>query len=128
VADIRVIVTGGRDYTDRAAVARALRHLAALYIHGALPEEITLVHGGAPGADRLAAEEAGKLGWTVEPHPADWDTHGTAAGPIRNKEMVSLGAHYLVAFAGGTGTKNCRRLALNAHIPVIDIPEGARRG
>lgn len=123
---IRVLVTGGRDYTDRAAVAKTLWHLGEHFIFGVEPEQIVLVHGGATGADTLAAEEAMKLGWQVEPHLADWDTHGNAAGPIRNKEMVALGAHYLVAFAGGSGTKNCRRLALAAHIPVIDVKESSR--
>jgi hypothetical protein len=123
VAEIRILVTGGRDYTDRAAVARSLGHLGAHFIFGARPEEIVLVHGACAGADTLAAEEAVKLGWRTESHPADWDTHGNAAGPIRNKEMVSLGAHYLIAFPGGSGTAHCRRLALNAHIPIIDVKE-----
>lgn len=126
MADIRVLVTGGRDYTDRAAVARALTHLGSNFIFGARPEEITLVHGDATGADTLAAEEAVKLGWKVEPHPADWNTHGNAAGPIRNKHMVKLGANYCVAFTGGEGTAHCRRLALNARIPVIDVKEKPR--
>jgi hypothetical protein len=125
VADIRVLVTGGRGYTDRRTVARTLGHLADLYIHGVLPHEITLVHGAATGADTLAAEEAARLGWQVEAHPADWSM-GPSAGPARNKIMVALGAHYLVAFPGGTGTKHCRRLALNSRIPVIDIPEAPR--
>jgi len=122
---IRVLVTGGRDYTNRAAVARALSHLGAHFIFGVAPEQIVLVHGAATGADTLATEEAVKLGWRTEAHPADWDTHGNAAGPIRNKHMVSLGGHYLVAFAGGSGTAHCRRLALAAHIPVIDVKESS---
>lgn len=126
MAELRVLVTGGRDYADRATVRRTLRYLADCYIHGFRPEEVVLVHGGAPGADTLAAEEATALGWRVEAHPADWETHGRAAGPIRNKEMVA-GAHYCLVFPGGDGAANCRRLALNAHVPVIDIKE-ARRG
>lgn len=123
---IRVLVTGGRDYTDRTAVTRALAHLGEHFIFGVKPEEIVLVHGGATGADTLAAEEAVKLGWQVEPHPADWGTHGNAAGPIRNKEMVALGAHYCVVFPGGSGTAHCRRLAVAARIPVIDVKEASR--
>ena len=127
VPELRVLVTGGRDYADRATIRRTLEYLAEAYIHGFRPEEIVLVHGDAPGADTLAAEEAAALGWSVEAHPADWETHGRAAGPIRNKHMVSLGAHYCLVFPGGDGTRHCRRLALNSHITVIDIPE-ARRG
>lgn len=123
MAELRVLVTGGRDYTDRATIRRTLEYLADCYIHGFAPGEVVLVHGDAPGADTLAAEEAAALGWRTEAHPADWEMHGRAAGPIRNQHMVSLGAHYCLAFPGGTGTRHCRRLALNSHITVIDIPE-----
>lgn len=137
---IRVLVTGGRDYTDRDTVARVLAHLQDFYIFGVEPEEIVLVHGDCKrykadgsidldrSADQLAAQEASDLGWQTEPHEAKWDLYGPkAAGPIRNKEMVALGANYLVAFPGNEGTKNCKRLAKAAGIPVIDIPE-ARHG
>lgn len=127
MADIRILVTGGRDYTDRTAVTRALRHLGEHYIHGARPGEIVLVHGDATGADQLAADEAQRLGWRTEAHPADWDAYGKAAGPRRNAEMVRLGASYLVAFPGGHGTAHCRRIALTAGIPVIDVPEGGHQ-
>lgn len=123
---LRILVTGGRDYTDRSAVTRALRHLGTHFIFGFHPDDIILVHGAATGADTLAAEEAAKLGWRTEAHPAQWKQYRNAAGPIRNKHMVNLGAHYCLAFPGGEGTKNCRRLALQAGIPVIDIPEGHR--
>lgn len=42
--------------------------------------------------------------------------------------MVRKGAHYCLAFPGGQGTANCRRLAQQAGIPVIDIKEETRRG
>lgn len=132
---IRVIATGGRDYTNRDRVAAALAHLQDLYIHGVAPEEIVLVHGDCKrtrpdgsfdpdrSLDQLAAQEAGALGWDTEPHPADWDLYGANAGPIRNKHMVSLGANYCLVFEGGDGTANCRKLAKQAGIPVIDIKE-----
>jgi hypothetical protein len=139
---IRVLVTGGRDYTDRAAVTRALNHLGAHFIFGVKPEEIVLVHGDCKrrkrdgsfdpdrSADQLAAQEAADLGWDTEPHPVDWDkippSKWSEAGRSRNKKMVDLGAHYLIAFPGGSGTKHCRRLALAAHIPVIDVKERSR--
>ena len=127
MVEIRVLVTGGRDYADRATVRRTLRYLAEAYIHGFAPGEVVLVHGDAPGADTLAAEEATALGWRTEAHPADWSA-GRSAGPARNLAMVRKGAHYCLAFPGGQGTANCRRLAQQAGIPVIDIKEETRRG
>lgn len=126
MAEIRIIASGGRHFADRDRVTRTLQRLNALYLIGFEPEETVLVHGGCTGADTLAAEEAVKLGWRVEAHPADWETHGNAAGPIRNKHMVSLSAAYFIAFPGGSGTAHCKRLAKSAGIPVIDIKETAR--
>lgn len=115
---MRIIVTGGRAYDDRAAVSRALSD--------AVPdprEHITLVHGDARGADRLAASVAARAGWTTEAHPvtrADWRTHGKAAGPIRNQAMADLGADLCIAFAGGAA--DIVRRARAAGIPVREVP------
>lgn len=140
---IRVLVTGGRDYTDRETVAKTLWHLGENYIFGVEPEQIVLVHGDCKrrkpdgsfdpdrSADQLAAQEASDLGWATEPHPVDWDSiprsKWSEAGRGRNAEMVRLGAHYCVVFPGGSGTAHCRRLALAARIPIIDVKE-SRRG
>jgi hypothetical protein len=111
----RLLVTGGRDYLDSYQV---LRMLVQARDHLGDVGEITLVHGGARGADALAAETAARLGMRVEAHPADWKRHGRAAGMIRNAEMVALGADLCIAFPGGEGTRNCVRRAMDAHIPV----------
>ena len=48
-----------------------------------------LIHGDAQGVDRFVAQEALRWGWRICAHPADWDAHGKAAGPIRNHEMLA---------------------------------------
>lgn len=120
----RVLVTGSRDWKDRALLERELDALLAE--HGAL----TLVHGAHPrGADSMAhnwglnrrhASSYGAV--TLEPRPADWRQHGKAAGPIRNAEMVADGADLCLAFfkegAANKGTSNCAGLAESAGIPV----------
>lgn len=117
---MRIIVTGGRNYTD----ARTVSHTLIRYSVG--PEKFhRLVHGGATGADTLAAAVAYTLGWSVEEHRADWDTHGRAAGPIRNQHMANLGADLLIAFPGGRGTANMIGCARKAGIPVWE-PAKAR--
>lgn len=111
---MRIIVTGGRDYTDGMTVVDAFATIA----ENAGNEPITLVHGNAPGADRLAASRAAVLGWTIEAHPADWSTYGKSAGPIRNQQMADSGADLLVAFPGGRGTADMIGRALTAGIRV----------
>lgn len=119
----RILVTGSRDWTDRAAVWRALWSAAR---EGG-SEPVTVVHGDCPtGADRYAKEwcheviRAG-LPCTEEPHPADWSRHGKAAGPIRNQEMVDLGAVVCLSFPlkGSRGTVDCTTRATAAEIPVV---------
>lgn len=121
----RILVTGSRYWSDRAAVHRALN--VEFYTHGPL----TVVHGGcASGADAYAAEWAQLYaadGVTEESHAADWDRHGKAAGPIRNGQMVAKGADLVLAFlqpgAANNGTRNCIKLATAAGIPVRTYPE-----
>lgn len=140
---MRVLVTGSREVKpdDRPVLEAGLREVV-----GDDPGPHTLVHGAAPGADRLFAAIARAWGWTVEPHPADWpgecrDTcepghrrrrnDGTticpAAGHYRNQMMVDLGADYAVAAykrgAGNRGTSDCvrriRRAGIDVHRVVV---------
>lgn len=80
-----------------------------------------IVHGAAPGADRIAADTAVALGLDVEAYRADWELHGNAAGPIRNQAMVDAGADLLIAFGGGLGTADCIHRARKAGIPVVEV-------
>ena len=113
----RVLVTGSRNWADRQTMLEVLSSAWKLY-PGA-----TLVHGSCKGADLMAEEIWLGFGGEVEPHPADWITHGKAAGPIRNKRMVELGADVCYAFVleGSIGTSQCLLSARQAGIPTIRI-------
>lgn len=108
-----VAVTGGRDFTDIERVRRALRSLE--------PKPTLLIHGAAQGADLLAAQVAEEMGIPIEAHPADWEKHKRAAGPIRNAEMVARKPDLLLALPGGRGTANMTRQAIAAGIPVRQV-------
>jgi hypothetical protein len=107
---VRVLVCGGRNYTDQEGIRAAILALPAT--------TNVVVHGGAPGADSWAGYIAGMLGIPVEVHPADWARHGRAAGPIRNQEMLDSGIDLVVAFRGGVGTADMIRRAEKAGIEV----------
>lgn len=90
-----------------------------------LPPDAVIVHGAANGVDRIAAQEADKLGFVTEPHAADWAVHGRGAGPIRNEWMARLGADLCVAWWNGvsTGTDDMVRRARAHGIPTeVRIP------
>jgi YspA, cpYpsA-related SLOG family len=129
---MRILVTGSRHWSDYERVsfglATAIETLMAKF-----PEDktITLIHGAAPGADSLAdnfmfrsRKFLAQKGYTVviDPHPADWDKHGKAAGPIRNQEMVDLGADICVAFVApdSRGTVDCMKRARAAGIEILE--------
>jgi hypothetical protein len=102
----RIAIVGSRDYPHLADVAA--------YVN-TLPMNTVIVSGGAKGVD-LAAENAAKARRmkTVIFLP-DWDTHGKAAGFIRNQDIVAA-CDRLVAFShnGSRGTANSIRLARQA--------------
>jgi len=102
-----VAVTGGREYDDLDRVFYTMDT-----IHREQGPIRMLVHGGATGADTLAAIWAAKNGVATRVFLPDWDKHGKAAGPIRNREMLKEARPaLLVAFPGGRGTADCTRQA-----------------
>lgn len=85
---MKVLVTGWRDWPDdvngRAIIRAVLGHLSSRH-HG---EPLFLIHGGARGADLIAAEIGADLGYQVRSYPAEWAKHGKSAGPRRNQRML----------------------------------------
>lgn len=96
---MRVLVCGGRNYNDRESVFHELHKLAET--HGWL----TIINGGASGADQLAREFSSSFYHGVVTMPANWLMLGNKVGPIRNEQMIISGKPDMVlAFPGGRGT------------------------
>jgi len=123
----RILVTGSRNWDDTETIAEAL-HL--FYRALGKDRSIVLVHGGARGADAIAAEIWRNQGLPVEAHPADWKTHGRRAGFLRNQEMVRAGADVCLAFIkdDSKGATMCANLAEQAGIPVLRFNADAESG
>lgn len=109
---MRVLVCGGRDYTDQDAIRRRLAEL-----RDAHPDAV-VIHGAAPGADSWAGYIAGTLGLVVEVHSANWAKYGKSAGPIRNQEMLDSGVDLVIAFPGGRGTQD---MVSRAQIAGVEV-------
>jgi hypothetical protein len=110
----RILITGSRTWTNHTRIREVLGRWWARY-----PDAV-LVHGAARGADRIAAALWRGWGLPTEAHPADWNRHGKAAGHVRNRQMVALGADVCVAFIrdGSPGATACTALAHQAGIPI----------
>lgn len=113
---MRVLVCGGRNFSDREAVFNELHSLAAE--HGWL----TVIEGGAQGADALARHWAQLCYQGIVTVHAEWRRLGKAAGPARNTRMLVSGKPDLVlAFPGGKGTADMVRQAREVGVPVREI-------
>lgn len=118
---IRVLVTGGRDFADREWLFAVLD---AIHAERGIA---CIIAGGAKGADMLARNWAIARRVDREEYPADWWTHGRAAGPIRNRKMLTDGKPDLVvAFPGGRGTADMTSAAKAAGVEVIEQKGGAK--
>lgn len=131
-------ITGGRTFDDEQRIRDAF------WFWGRFYDDVRLMHGDAPGADRLAAKVATDLGWPVKAFPADWtgpcdpqfctENHRQvrngrdycpAAGVRRNAHMVSLLEKWarshevtVCAFPGGSGTADMIERCEAALLPV----------
>lgn len=112
----RILVCGGRDFADRQFLYDVLDEQSLVC---SFP--LRIIHGGARGADALVHEWAIERGVECVTYPADWATHGRAAGPIRNQNMLDLEQPWLViAFDGGRGTSDMVRRATKAGVRVLE--------
>ena len=122
---------GGRDlaWPHQRIAAELLARSGGRLVH-------LLLHGGARGADAAIGRAAHQLGWASLVMPAQWERHGRAAGPIRNRELLEQAiaraeAHVspgyqvsvlVVAFPGGAGTaslvQQARRMASRSLVPI----------
>lgn len=95
--EFKLIVAGGRDFTDAEHMSRVLFAMADVDF---ADYAVSIVSGMARGADALGYQFAKTNHITCYEFPANWGTYGKHAGFMRNKTM----AHFsdgLLAFWDG---------------------------
>lgn len=117
----RILICGSRDWTDEIAIALVVKELIAMY-----GDDISIIHGAAPGADTLAGQVALRYELVCVSVPAKWKKQGRAAGPIRNRHMLQKCKPDLVfAFHGdiesSKGTKDMVKIANEAGVSTTII-------
>jgi len=112
---MKVIIAGSRTFDDYGLVKKFI--VEAGKRRKIFPRIVFC--GGAIGVDELGARWAEENDIPVIMFPADWATHGKAAGPIRNSEMLKE-ADALIAIWDGVsrGTADMIRKAREKGIPV----------
>lgn len=110
---MRLLVSGGHDFTDYQALGSCMSRLHRDY-------RITMVlHGDETGAAYMAslfAEMMDLAGWKFK---ADRIKFKEAAGPIRNAEMLRIGRpHMALTMPGGVVTRDMALRCLKAGVPL----------
>lgn len=114
----RILVTGGRNFEDKAFVFAVLDRLKEQHM------SMSVIVGDARGVDAIAAKWAKRRGVPIETYYADWSAWGANAGPMRNARMLLQGDPQLVvAFPGGRGTADMIRRAERAGRRVVSAEE-----
>lgn len=117
---IRLLVSGSRSYMDYYNFHEVMnRYARNLEKHDV--EIKVVIHGCANGVDTMAGAWAAAWGIPVEEYPANWKDYGRAAGPIRNRQMLTEGKpDLLIAWLeqGSRGTKNMIDQAKDFEVPT----------
>jgi len=130
---MRVLVTGSRQFTDRAFLYAEMDKVGRI-AQEAGDVELIVVHGAAPGADTLASEwcwDRRRFSPCPVPlaYPVNWRPMGVYnphAGKARNVEMLRSGVDLILAFfangAKNAGTRHCVTEAAR-WVPDIEVKE-----
>lgn len=133
----RVIICGGRNFTDRRL---AYGWLDSWWATALGRKRLFIAHGAADGADLIADQWGRDRGHKVCAYPARWDDidrpgakvrrrrdgtlYDAGAGPRRNREMFH--AHqpaYIVAMPGGAGTADMVEYGARNGAPTVWLTE-----
>ena len=125
----RILVCGGRKYTNRNLIYKTLNELLSDSAdeYGMPFPDTCIIAGGAKGADEIAVDWAVVNWCQFEEYKANWDLYGKAAGMKRNQEMLLIGKPDLVlAFPGGRGTADMVARARKAGVEVMEIKDDSQ--
>lgn len=98
---MKVIIAGTRTFDDYVFLCGECQRI----LHG---KTITaILSGAAKGADQIGERYARRCGFPVVQFAPDWDRHGKAAGPMRNRRMAAEADEAIVFWDGKSrGAKN----------------------
>jgi hypothetical protein len=119
---MNIIFCGDRNWNDLGLIKAVTERVLVIY------GRFTLIEGEARGADLMSLQAALIYKIPFKRYPADWNKNGKAAGPIRNRQMVTEGgANAVIAFHSDIetshGTRDMVNYARSKNLPVIVIKQ-----
>jgi len=113
----KICIAGSRHLTNTKQISEILfKHLWGK------EKETIIINGGCPqGVDYIAASLARQKHMLIQFFDADWDEHGKAAGPIRNKEMAEVADELILIWDGRSlGSASMKNEALAKKLPIYE--------
>lgn len=112
---MKLIIAGGRTLSVSPQFIQEIIHLLKI-------RHSEIVSGGAKGIDDCGETFADYIFNPIKRFPADWEKHGKAAGPIRNREMANYSDCLLLIWDGESrGSKNMKEEMLKLNKPVYEV-------
>ena len=122
---MRVLICGSRGWHDPVPINALIAGYDVLAEGSGEP--LTIIHGDAPGADRLAKQVGKDWRANVIDEPADWNRYKAGAGPIRNQKMLDDHKPDVVwAFRSSgksSGTDDMIKKSKDAGVPTYIVME-----
>ena len=115
---MKLAVVGSRSFNDYKLLSQQLHFILK---HSKI-EEVTIVSGGARGADSLAEQYANEHNLMIKVFKPDWETYPKTGGFIRNKQIEEY-SDMCIAFWNGksNGTKHTIKLFADAKKPTTIV-------
>lgn len=115
---MNIVICGSRNFDDYKLFQVEMDE----FLNMREKETITLVSGGARGADSMARTYAQKYDYKFKEYLADWDGLGKKAGFVRNAQMLEI-ADTIIAFWDGKskGTAHMIKEAIRRNIPLVVV-------
>lgn len=119
---MKIVIAGSRDFNNYDILNKCMTSLLSGVLDRTMGNgEITIISGGARGADVLGERYAKEHNMILKVFPAEWDKYGKSAGYKRNHQMAQYG-DVLVAFwdRQSRGTMHminlCKQLGLQVYV------------
>lgn len=113
---MKIIIAGSRKVSKYEIVA------AAIHFSGLADDIEEVVSGGAQGVDEYGEEWAEEHDLPIRRFVPEWEKHGRAAGPIRNRQMAQYANGAIIIWDGvSRGTSSMIQEALKARLSRISI-------
>ena len=127
--NFKIIIAGSRTFTDYPLMHQCVKDFMAILKPVQNGRKVTIVSGGAKGADELGERLASQYQSAVDllVMKANWDRDGRGAGYARNERMSEI-ANACIVFCvdQSRGSTHMRNIAMQKNIPVafVEIEKG----